>query len=189
MTSKCNMVTYHNSNIPADLEGIIALQKANLSANISKQEAKNQGFVTVVHDTKLLEKMGERFPHTIAKCGEQVVAYALSMTQDFRDEIPVLVPMFEKIDSLKWGNIFLRDSRYVVMGQVCVSKAYRGKGIFKGLYHQMRQTMQPSFEAVVTEIAKRNTRSFRAHEKVGFQLLHEYPSASEIWQIVAWDWK
>lgn len=182
------MIYYTNSNAPEDLAQIIALQTINLPTNISEQEATEQGFVTVVHTLELLEKMGTVHPHTIAKDGEKVVGYALSMLRDFRDKIPVLIPMFNIMDSLEWNNKALRDSRYCVMGQVCVDKAYRGQGVFKGLYHQMRHAMQPHFEVVVTEIAKNNTRSLRAHEKVGFVPLHEYASEKEDWIIVAWDW-
>ncbi len=182
------MVYYDNSNTAQDVAQIIALQTENLPKNISKEEAIEQGFVTVIHTPELLQKMGAAHPHTIAFDGEQVVGYALTMLRDFRNEIPVLRPMFDRIDGLSWNNKPLRDCRYLVMGQVCIHKAYRGQGVFRGLYQQMRAAMQLPFEIVVTEIAKRNTRSIRAHEKVGFVPLQEYASDGEDWVIVAWDW-
>jgi RimJ/RimL family protein N-acetyltransferase len=48
--------------------------------------------------------------------------------------------------------------------------------------------MQSSYDFVLTEIATRNTRSIRAHEKVGFQLLHRFSDEKEQWDIVVWDW-
>jgi RimJ/RimL family protein N-acetyltransferase len=49
--------------------------------------------------------------------------------------------------------------------------------------------MKDSYDFVITEIATRNTRSIRAHEKVGFQLLHRFKDDKEEWDVVIWDWR
>ena len=43
------------------------------------------------------------------------------------------------------------------------------------------------FELVVTEIATRNARSLRAHERVGFEPVHQYRDEVDEWLIAAWD--
>ncbi len=71
------------------------------------------------------------------------------------------------------------------MGQVCVAKPYRGQGVFAGLYTLMSQHLRGSFDYLVTEVSMRNPRSLRAHEKVGFTILHEYQSQDgEQWAII-----
>ena len=42
------------------------------------------------------------------------------------------------------------------------------------------------FDLVVTEVAARNTRSLRAHARVGFEPLHVYPDATtgEEWHVI-----
>ena len=120
---------------------------------------------------KRLSAMNEKYPHIVAKEGNEVIGYTLVMLPEFGNKIPVLIPLFEKIDQLSYQENLLLETPYFVMGQVCVSKNYRGKGVFTGLYQQMKKEMSPHFKYIVTEIATRNTRSMRAHEKVGFEML------------------
>jgi predicted GNAT superfamily acetyltransferase len=71
------------------------------------------------------------------------------------------------------------------MGQVCIAKGYRGQGIFQGLYQEMANQLEPHFEYIITEVSKRNPRSIRAHEKVGFLNVREYTSDDgEEWVIL-----
>lgn len=169
-----------------DLLQIIGLQRKNLPHAISEEERLEQGFVTVEHDPDLLAKMNHPHPHALAKDGDLLAGYALVMLRSFGQEIPVLAPMFEEMDSIPE----LKDGSWFVMGQICVDKAYRGKGVFQGLYEQLRSQMQGHFSCVVTEVASRNTRSLRAHERIGFKGLRSYPAPNgEHWEIIYWDWK
>ena len=75
------------------------------------------------------------------------------------------------------------------MGQICIAEGYRGIGIFDGLYRTMAETYGDRFDFTVTEVAARNTRSLKAHARVGFQTLHTYrdATAGEDWQVIALD--
>ncbi|MFH4963619.1 GNAT family N-acetyltransferase [Gaetbulibacter sp. M235] len=112
----------------------------------------------------------------------KIVGYALSMVEDFKDEIGVLKPMFDKIDD----NLH-SDISYIVMGQICVDKAFRKQGIFRGLYTFMKQQMQGKFDMIVTEVDKLNTRSTEAHFAVGFKALASYKSDNQDWIIIYLD--
>ena len=183
------MFTYGPSINDHHLQQIMKLQKINLPRNISNQEAREQGFVTVDHKMETLRDMNTPFGHSCAWVDEELAGYALVMETHFRHRIPVLIPMFDLLDGILWQGKELKDWGYFVMGQVCVAKPHRGRGVFKGLYHDMRSRLSPHFDLVVTEIAKRNSRSIRAHEKVGFETLHEYiDPAGEHWVVVGWGW-
>lgn len=184
------MLTYGPSSRPEHLQQIMALQKVNLPENISKRELLEQGFVTVDHDMETLQDMNTPYCHSAAWAGEDLAGYALVMETRFRDRIPILIPMFELLDDIPWQGQPLKNWRYFVMGQVCVAKAYRGKGVFQGLYYDMRDRLSKHFDLVVTEISTRNPRSIRAHEKVGFQNIHEYTDPDgEHWVVVGWGWR
>lgn len=168
-----------------DLKAIHTLQKRNLAKNISVEEIKSQGFVTVDHELGLLERMNKPFPHIIARLNEQVIGYALVMTKDLKNEIPILVPMFEKINSIIYKGVSLENSSYVVMGQVCIDKPHRGKGLFARLYSRMQTELCSNFQYIITEISPSNTRSIRAHNKIGFKEILKYEDKnSNTWVIV-----
>jgi ribosomal protein S18 acetylase RimI-like enzyme len=178
-------IIYTVTRTEEDLRGILRLQRDNLPVNISREEALKEGFVTVEHNFPLLKRMNDPHPHIIAKEADQVIGYTLVMQRDLRNDIPVLVPMFAQIDNIVYDNRPLRDSRYVVMGQVCIAKGFRGLGIFQGLYQEMARRMSPYFDYIITEVSKRNPRSIRAHEKTGFRIVREYVDQDgEEWVIV-----
>ncbi|MEM6319948.1 MAG: GNAT family N-acetyltransferase [Bacteroidota bacterium] len=183
------MLEYTTARTTKDLQDILDLQWRNLPKNISQKEAIEQGFVTVHHDFEILEAMNAVYPHVIAKMVDSVVGYTLVMLPEFGDKIPVLIPLFEKINQLTYRTKLMKSMRYFVMGQVCIDKKYRGQGVFNGLYEKMKTEMSIDFDCIVTEIATRNVRSMRAHEKVGFETVHTYSTQEEEWAIVAWDWQ
>lgn len=179
------MFAYNTSDTDSDLQQILDLQFENLPKNISSQEANSQGFVTVHHEFDLLKKMNQPYPHIVARDDEKIIGYTLVMLRSFEKEIPVLVPMFEQINNTHYNGKKLGEAKYFIMGQVCIHKNYSGQGVFKGLYEEMKKRMTPYFDYIITEVATRNTRSMRAHEKIGFENIHQY-NAGEEWAILLW---
>lgn len=170
-----------------ELQGILVLQEHNLKSQLSADEQMSEGFVTLKHDLALLRLMNQPHRHVIAKLNQQVVGYALIMMPQMARHMPLLKPMFERIEQLTLHDQPITNDRYVVMGQVCVAKAYRSSGLFAGLYARLAETMKPHCDCVITEIATHNTRSVRAHEKVGFKTVSCYTSNATEWQIVLWE--
>ncbi len=172
-----------------DLEQILALQRQNVEEELCPDEVVADGFVTVRHDLPLLRDMNRAESHIVAKSGGRVVGYALVMLRAFEDRIPILGPMYDKLSRLSYQGRPVEEYRYFIMGQVCVAKLFRGSGAFAGMYSKMRALYSPKYRMVITEVARRNMRSIRAHEKVGFELLHRYrDSAAEEWDVVLCDW-
>lgn len=183
------MVIYQIASSIADLEGILQLQKQNLSKNITSEERENQGFVTVDHDFEILEKLHFPNPHSIAKKDEKVVGYVLTMTKNFRNDIPILLPMFQIFDGVIYQKKVISDYNYMLVGQVCVDKSFRGQGVFRNLYEFYQKEYKNKFDFAITEVAASNFRSLRAHEKIGFKIVHSYtsPDGTE-WKVILWDW-
>lgn len=171
-----------------DFMGILALQRVNLKANISEEQRIKEGFVTVSHDEVLLEEMQSYLPQVIAVEGEKVIGYALSMVRELAFRIPVLIPMFQTIDTLSYQGNMLKDSHYYIMGQICIEEKFRGKGIFRELYQQHKKNNSNQYEYLITEVSTRNLRSLRAHQKLGFQNIYQYRDSTDEWNILLWDW-
>ncbi|MBC9797607.1 GNAT family N-acetyltransferase [Sinomicrobium weinanense] len=183
------MIEYDLARSETDLRGILELQKKNSPGAISPEEAASQGFVTVRHDLDILGRMNREAPSIIAKDKDKVIGYCLAMTRNFKKDIPVLIPMFNTIDKLSFKNEPLLDANYIVSGQVCIDKAYRGKGILDGLYNHYREAYKDIYKYIITEIVTTNQRSVKAHLRVGFEHLHSYIAPDNTdWDIVIWDW-
>lgn len=174
-----------------ELEGILSLQQKNLPKNISQEELQQEGFVTLEHSMEILSKMNAEAASIIAKDGEEVVGYCLGMTKTFREVFPILIPMFDEIDSIQYGGGELKSVDYIISGQVCIAKGYRGQGLLGKMYKHYQEVYREKFPYLITEISARNPRSIRAHEKVGFEVVHIYQVVDpkpEEWVIVLWDW-
>lgn len=167
-----------------ELEGILALQQQNLKPNLTIEQQQKQGFVTVEHTLEQLQILNAVEPHIIAVDEGLVIAYALTMTAAAKKEIPLLVPMFEMFEKIKYQGKPLLASDYYVMGQICIHQNYTGKGVFRQLYDKHRAVFAPKFKYFLTEISTSNKRSIRAHEKVGFKTIHTFQDDIDEWNIV-----
>jgi L-amino acid N-acyltransferase YncA len=160
-----------------DLPAILRLQRDNLERAVGTEEAREQGFVTVVHDEETLRQVHALLPSVIAEDEGALVGYALTMAREAQPFVPALQPMFEQITKLGLSNFY-------VMGQVCVAKSHRGRGVFDALYQGHRALYGSRFDALVTEISARNQRSLKAHARVGFEVVHRYRGATDEWLVV-----
>lgn len=175
-------IQYKRAQAIEELHQILALQQANIPSAITIEEQQKEGFVTVHHTFEVLKAMNDKCPHIIATYKEKVVAYALCMLRDFKNDITILRPMFEQID-----NCLPIHKTYIVMGQICIDKAFRKKGVFRGLYNFMQKELQLRFDMIITEVDKKNVRSMNAHYAVGFKLLHSYTAGQHDWNLIYLD--
>ncbi len=166
-----------------ELLQILELQRANVARNVPAEEIASQGFVTVEHTLEVLERMHAIVPSIVAMDGDALAGYALIMPPECRPFVPLLEPMFERLGSL---GIF--GQRFYVMGQICVGKPWRGQGVVDLLYRAHRDQLRGRYDFVITEVATRNTRSMRAHERVGFETIERYRDATDEWALMRWDW-
>jgi hypothetical protein len=174
-----------------DVRGILALQQKNLKKNLSPEQIQSQGFVTVEHQYSVLKAMNDAQASVIIKDGETVVGYCLAMLPQFRNDVPELTSLFDSIDEIDYEGLKLKDVAYVVMGQVCVGEGYRSMGFFDGMYQKLREELSAKFEMCVTDISTNNTRSLKAHARVGFLPVKDFEdkNLNEIWRVVVWGWK
>lgn len=173
-------IAYCRVSTTEELYQILQLQQNNLPKELSTSEKEQEGFLTVSHTFNVLKQMHDACPHIIAKHNDIVIGYALCMTNDFKSKIPVLVPMFNEIES-----VVLKNEKYIVMGQICISKNYRKQGVFRGLYQFMAESLKLNFDVIITEVDTKNVRSSNAHKAIGFKLLKNYTSNNQFWEIIS----
>jgi len=182
---------FYSATISSDEEllQILDIQKKNLRQNISGEEKDEQGFVTMPFTLPMLQAMHELAPSVIVKDVDKVVAYAIVFMKEGRLLYPALEPMFINFEKVSWQGKPLNSHQFYVMGQVCVAKEYRGKGVFDLLYQKHKEIYQSKFDFVITEISTDNHRSLRAHERIGFQTIATHRDELDEWDVVLWDWK
>ena len=178
-------ISVEPANGASDLDGIRALQRANLRTLISPEVGAREGFVTVEHTREILVQMHALAPSIVARRDGCVVGYALTMTRASRPLLPVLEPMFAQFERLTYEDRPLSDLPFYVMGQICIAEAERGRGLFEALYAAHRAHYRDRYAVLLTEISARNARSLRAHARVGFRELAQYRDDTDDWVIVA----
>ena len=182
------MITLTTVTTIEELEEILVLQQCNLQQNIDATEVQTQGFVTMIHDIDVLQKMHSLAPSIIAKDHGKVIGYALVMLRECSELVPGLEPMFKSFANLQYEGKSLNEYRFYVMGQICIDKQYRRTGVFDQLYQKHKEIYSGQFDFIVTEVATRNQRSLRAHERVGFETLEIYRDDLDEWAVILWNW-
>jgi len=172
-------VEYTRVSNKVELEEILVLQKQNLPDQLAEKEIEKEGFVTISHTFDLLERMNAVCPHIIAKDKGRIIGYALCMHPDFSKEIPILLSMLQQL-----MVVLPRGESFIIMGQICIDKAYRRQGVFRGLYKTMKKSLGSSFKLIVTEVDGRNKRSLNAHLACGFTTKKKYQSDGRDWHLI-----
>ena len=172
-------IHYTRARSNAELQQILNLQRRNLKTSLPASEWENEGFVSVIHTLDLLREMNRICAHILAKEGERVAGYALCMHPRFSKTIDMLQPMFTKIRTL-----IDPTHKFIIMGQVCIDKTFRKKGILRGLYEAMHSALQSEYDSIITEVDNENQRSLQAHLALGFQTLEVYSSGERTWHLL-----
>jgi L-amino acid N-acyltransferase YncA len=183
------MIVYTTSQTDEDLYQILALQKKNLPKNLTEEQMEAQGFVTVDHSFDTLKKMNTTEQSIVAKESDQVIGYLLAMAIDSKNDIPILVPMFDVFDHVIYNDKKISEYKYLVVGQVCIADGWRGQGILDKCYEAYKEHFRNKYDFAITEISINNKRSIAAHKRIGFKTVNIYkdPKGHE-WDVVLWEW-
>ncbi len=172
-----------------EVVGIRELQVQNLKKLISAEEAEKEGFVTCDYTVDFLRKMNSICPSVIAKDGDRVVGYTLALVRELMTADPLLAELENTIKKIIYEEESLANRNYVIVGQLCVAKGYRGLGLVPRMYNHYRECLNTQFDCCITDVATHNPRSVKAHQKSGFEIVHTELYDNVYWYIVLWDWK
>lgn len=167
-----------------EIEQIKLLQEKNLRQNISDQEADSQGFLTASYTMEYLKKMNASFPSVIAKDGDKIVGYAMVTTHEVKEGHDLLKDLFNNIERCSYEGRLLKGTRFVVVGQLCVAKEYRGQDLVTRMYDFFADAVKEQYEYMATDVDCDNHRSLKAHAKAGFQVIDSLIYGGKKWDIV-----
>jgi ribosomal protein S18 acetylase RimI-like enzyme len=181
------MITLQLVTTEQEMEGVLALQQANLRKNITQEEAETQGFLMAEYDLVFLELLHKTSPGIIAKDGEKVVGYSLVALPETARHHDLLADLVENIERCTFQGKPVEN--YAIVAQLCVSKEYRGQDLVQKLYGGFRDHYAYQYTYCVTDVAQANHRSLKAHQKRGFQVIDTLAYGGIGWDIVLWDWQ
>jgi RimJ/RimL family protein N-acetyltransferase len=138
---------------------------------------------------EMLQQMHRFQPSIIAKDGDTIAGYVIITTKNSYEQHPLLDSLFDSIDALNYNDTPLKDVNYILVGQLCVGKAYRGTGLVQKMYNYYQQSLSKSYQYLITDVAQENPRSIKAHLKTGFEIIHTIQYGGIGWDIVLWDWR
>lgn len=171
-----------------EIAGIKELQNKNLKSNLTAAEIVQEGFVTAEYSIAFLEEMNTIEPAIIAKDGDDVVGYALVATKAIIGKHDLLDDLFNNINTIIYEGKLLAEIDYVLVGQLCVCKKYRGQGLVQQLYQFFKASFHKKYTYCLTDVDENNPRSVKAHLKTGFTILNTFHYGNSNWHIVIWDW-
>ena len=174
-----------------DLLGIQELLRVNLRKNLSPDVQRSSGYLSIDYPLDFLRQVNRVAPSIVAKDStSKLVGYSLVIPPEFASESPDLAELLSKISILDYKGKPLRDYTYYIMGQVCVADGYRGQKIFDRMFHKHYELYANRYQLLITCISEKNTRSLRAHTRVGFEVVHTFKNSDsdETWHMVLWDW-
>jgi len=180
-------IVFDVANTEEQFNQILRLQQENLVNLISEEQQARHGFVFAEHTLALLKRMATYLPQVVALSDNKVVGYNLALHVSMKNEVPKLIPMFHEFEQSKYKDRPLVTYKFMVGGQVCVDKNFRGQGLMSKLYHETKNRLPSGYELCVTEVAARNIISLKAHEKMGFEVVNTYNDGKELWNVVVWN--
>lgn len=172
-----------------EVHAIKQIQLENLKCNLSEAESKIEGFVTAEYSVEFLEELHSLQPSVIAKHGDVVTGYAIAVHPAVRGKHQLLDALFNDIDELVFNGTELKTAQYLLCGQLCVRRGYRGRSLAGRMYQQFKDVLSNQYQYLITEVASDNPRSLRAHEKMGFETIKTTIFNGVEFKIVLWDWR
>ena len=116
------MVLIKQVETEQELNDLKRLQNANLRKLIGEEEAMKEGFVTSEYSIELLKKMHEEHPSIIAKEDDEVVGYIIVTNKAVLGEHEEIDHLFDTVDQIEYDGQLLKNSPYILVGQICVGK-------------------------------------------------------------------
>lgn len=182
------MVSICLQSTAEEIHQIKDLQTKYLKTNLSENEQLSEGFLTASYTEEFLNLMNSYYPAILAKNENQVVGYALVATKEIRGKHELLDDLIQHCDKVTYNGQQLSERPYVIVGQLCVAKPYRGQGIAQRLYKHFRHTLDDRFDCCITDIDQNNPRSLKAHLKSGFEIVGALNYGDANWNLVLWNW-
>lgn len=149
---------------------IMDLQIKNHFSNLSDEEKKEYGFISLLTDKDVLKALIETKLVFIAKDQfSHCAGYVFAIPYDFAKDLRFFKPLAYEISK----HSTIAGSDCCILGQICVARKFQGSGIALKLYKRLeRELASRKIKTLITEVDISNQRSLAFHkEKADFNTL------------------
>lgn len=166
-------MNYRNARLE-DIPAVEKLQKKYHIDTISEED-KPDGFVTTLFTEDQFRQLIEKENGLALACdGDEIVGYAMAASWDYWSSWPLFEFMIKDLPTTQYmGQTLSMDNSYQY-GPIAVDSAYRGSDVFPNLFEFSRRQMKDRYPIMITFINQINPRSYRAHQKLGLDLIKEF---------------
>ena len=170
-----------------DIQGIVALHKANLVINLTAVE-KQGGFVTTALTVAQIQTVIKQQGIFIAKDENSIIGFIIAADWEFFKQWPIFERMIQLFPSYSFKNFAITTTNCFQYGPICIDKNYRGQGIITELFDYMRIQMMNKYPLSLTFINKINIPSFKAHtQKLAWQVIDEFHYNNNDYYVLAYE--
>lgn len=164
---------YRNATLN-DIPAVSKLQEKYHVSTISEED-KPDGFVTTLFTEEQFKRLIEDENGLAVACdGGKVIGYAMAASWQYWSEWPLFQHMIKDLPNTTYmGQVLSMDNSYQY-GPVCVHKDYRGSDVFPNLFEFSRRQMKDRYPILITFINKINPRSYKAHAKIGLDVIKTF---------------
>ncbi|PKL26157.1 MAG: GNAT family acetyltransferase [Spirochaetae bacterium HGW-Spirochaetae-3] len=159
---------------PADIAGVLELQRLNIVTNLDEEQKKN-GFVTTPFTDAQLAGLIDIRGLFVAADGGVVRGYAMAAGWEYFEGRPMFDYMIERFSLIGYKGRMITRTNSFQYGPVCVAAEARGTACFLGLFDRMKADMALRYDIGTTFINTVNERSFQAHtRKAGLDVIDRF---------------
>jgi hypothetical protein len=158
----------------ADIDGILALQQANLYTLLPEADRQQHGFVTTPFTVAQIQTLLAEDGAFVAEHEGAIVGYAFAASWDYFSQWPIFPFMVTRFSGMTFAGTTLSATNCFQYGPVCVARSLRGTDTFPQLFATMRRGMAMRYPVGVTFINQQNPRSQAAHQKLSLQVIDEF---------------
>ncbi|HEX2230030.1 MAG TPA: hypothetical protein VHM64_23085 [Candidatus Binatia bacterium] len=178
------MISYRRA-VLADYSEILRLNEANFIDNLSREE-RADGFLSAIFTAKQIAAMAEDLGILIALVDGKAAGFLCAFRSDFDHGSAVVGEMLGSYERMRFEGKPLSAYRSYVYGPVCIDRAYRRRGILRGLFDAQRRELAALFEIGVALVARDNRRSLDAHVfGLGMTEVGEFEHKGNVYATVA----
>lgn len=148
--------------MPADYSALVRIAEENARDTLSDTERKS-GFITGHFTPEKLAGMNDNLAIVVAEDGGAITGFLCAATRDLPNPAPIVRAMLASYARVSFRGRLLSDWNSFIYGPVCVAAAYRGQGLLKGLFAELKRELRGRFEVGVAFVDRENFHSLRAH--------------------------